>query len=61
MSDVKEKQTNNSIGFEDEILLGIVSFAMDIIGGSWKFRIIIAIAIRNKRSTLKELKKIILK
>lgn len=53
MSDVKEKQTNYAIFFEDESLLDNVSFAMERIGGSWKFRIIIAIAIRNKRFTLR--------
>jgi DNA-binding HxlR family transcriptional regulator len=49
MSDIKERQTNNAIGFEHESLLGIVSFAMDVIGGRWKLRIIIAIANGNKR------------
>ncbi|GAA4154406.1 hypothetical protein GCM10022217_11370 [Chryseobacterium ginsenosidimutans] len=54
MSDIKEKQTNYVIVFEDESLLDNVWFAMERIGRSWNLRINTAIAIGNKRFTLQE-------
>ena len=49
MSDPEHNPPNDLISITDENLLSNVAVAMDAIGGKWKLRIIIAIAVGNKR------------